>query len=204
MPRHGATLRGDGRIFQASEFCTDDGQRRRFASKLLLGSSLNNVPIGSLMSLEETVRPFHAVDAASRSVAARLARGVCRALAAHGYGVLTEFPLRSGRRVDVIGVDARGETVIVEIKTSVADFRSDRKWQEYLEFCDRFYFAVPTTFPSDLLPTDCGLIVADDHDAEILRQAQLLAMNGSRRRAQILKFARTASQRLQRMVDPPL
>ncbi|WP_119461604.1 MmcB family DNA repair protein [Rhodospirillaceae bacterium SYSU D60014] len=154
------------------------------------------------MSVQETAPPLCADD--TRFAAVRLARGVCRALAERGYSVLTEFPLRTGRRVDVIGVDARGGTVIVEIKTSVADFRSDRKWQDYLEFCDLFYFAVPATFPRDLLPTDCGLIVADDYGAEILRQAPVLAMNGSRRRAQILKIARTASQRLQRLIDPPV
>jgi len=118
--------------------------------------------------------------------------------------VLTEFALASGRRVDVIGVDARGGMVIVEIKTSVADFRCDRKWPEYLEFCDLFYFAVPAEFPRDLLPDTCGLMVADAYGAEIIRPAPVLAMNGSRRRAQTLRIARTASQRLRRLIDPPL
>lgn len=137
-------------------------------------------------------------------LADRLARGVCRALTELGYGVLTEFALASGRRVDVIGVDARGGMVIVEIKTSVADFRCDRKWPEYLEFCDLFYFAVPAEFPRDLLPDTCGLMVADAYGAEIIRPAPVLAMNGSRRRAQTLRIARTASQRLRRLIDPPL
>lgn len=137
-------------------------------------------------------------------LAAQLARGVCRMLAEFGYGVLTEFPLKSGRRVDVIGVDAQGGTVIVEIKSSVADFRTDRKWPEYLAFCDHFYFAVPADFPTALLPEDCGLMVADAYGAEILRAAPALAMNGSRRRAQTLRIARMASQRLQRLVDPPV
>lgn len=146
-------------------------------------------------------------DAPSRLAAQpgdRLARGVCRALTELGYGVLTEFALASGRRVDVIGVDARGEMVIVEIKTSVADFRCDRKWPEYLEFCDLFYFAVPAEFPSDLLPDECGLMVADAYGAEIIRPAPVLTMNGSRRRAQTLRIARTASQRLRRLADPQL
>jgi hypothetical protein len=137
-----------------------------------------------------------------RSGALKLARGVCRALAERGYGSLTEFPLRSGRRVDVIGINDRGDTVIVEIKTSVEDFRADQKWPEYLEFCDSFYFAVPTAFPRELLPEDCGLMVADEYGAVILRAAPPLAMNGSRRRAQTARLAVLASLRLQRLLDP--
>ena len=134
--------------------------------------------------------------------AQRLARGVCRALVALGYAALTEFPLNSGRRVDVIAVNGAGETVIVEIKTSTADYRADRKWNEYLEFCDAFYFAVPAAFPLALLPADCGLMIADDYGAEILRRATAQPMNGSRRRAQTLRLALAAMQRLGRMVDP--
>jgi hypothetical protein len=137
-----------------------------------------------------------------RVTAQRLARGVCRALGALGYAALTEFPLNSGRRVDVIAVNGAGETVIVEIKTSTADYRADRKWNEYLEFCDAFYFAVPAAFPLALLPADCGLMIADDYGAEILRRATAQPMNGSRRRAQTLRLALAAIQRLGRLVDP--
>jgi hypothetical protein len=136
--------------------------------------------------------------------AQRLARGVCRALLALGYGALTEFPLNNGRRVDVIAVNSGGNIVIVEIKTSTADFRSDHKWMEYLDYCDAFYFAVPANFPVALLPGDCGLIVADDYGAEILRQAPARALNGGRRRAQTLRLAVTALQRLGRVLDPDL
>ena len=134
--------------------------------------------------------------------AQRLARGVCRALGALGYAALTEFPLNSGRRVDVIAVNGAGETVIVEIKTSTADYRSDRKWTEYLEFCDAFYFAVPSAFPIALLPSECGLLIADDYGAEILRRPAAQPMNGSRRRAQTLRLAVAAMQRLGRLIDP--
>jgi hypothetical protein len=136
--------------------------------------------------------------------AQRLARGICRALAARGYASLCEFPLNNGRRVDVIGINGGGETVIVEIKCSVADYRADRKWTEYLEFCDAFYFAVPAGFPLALLPEDCGLMVADDFDAEILRPAPAQAMNGSRRRAQTLRLALLGLQRLGRLLDPDM
>jgi hypothetical protein len=137
-----------------------------------------------------------------RITAQRLTRGVCRALGALGYAALTEFPLNSGRRVDVIAVNGAGETVIVEIKTSTADYRADRKWNEYLEFCDAFYFAVPAAFPLALLPADCGLMIADDYGAEILRRPAAQPMNGSRRRAQTLRLALAAMQRLGRLIDP--
>jgi len=137
-----------------------------------------------------------------RLTAPRLARGVCRALGTLGYAALTEFPLNSGRRVDVIAINGVGETVIVEIKTSRADYRTDRKWNEYLEFCDAFFFAVPAAFPLALLPPDCGLLIADDYGAEILRRPAVQPMNGSRRRAQTLPVALAAKQRLGRLIDP--
>jgi hypothetical protein len=135
--------------------------------------------------------------------AVRLARGVCRTLAALGYGALTEFTLRTGRRADVIGVNGAGEVTIVEIKTSEADFRSDQKWPEYLPFCDSFYFAVPEGFPRHILPEDCGLMVADPYASAVLRESPALPpMSGARRKALLLRFAMTASLRLQRLVDP--
>lgn len=135
--------------------------------------------------------------------ATRLARGVCRTLGALGYGALTEFTLRTGRRADVIGLNGAGEIAIVEIKTSEADFRADQKWPEYLPFCDGFYFAVPEGFPKDILPADCGLMVADPYQSAILRPAPALPpLAGARRRALILSFGIAASLRLQRLVDP--
>jgi hypothetical protein len=135
-------------------------------------------------------------------LAQRLARGIARSLTARGFATLTEFMLLSGRRVDVIAVNGAGQTIIVEIKSSVADYRADQKWTEYLEFCDVFYFAVPVDFPREILPEDCGLMVADDYGAEVIREAPALVMNGSRRRAQTLRLALTAMQRLGRMNDP--
>jgi len=140
--------------------------------------------------------------AAEARLAARLARGVCRLFEDLGCAVLTEFSLVSGRRVDVIALDGQGETSIVEIKSSPADFRSDAKWREYLDFCDRFYFAVAPAFPQLLLPAETGLIVADDWQGEVLRPSPRFTMNGSRRRAQTLRVALTAAQRLRRLTDP--
>ena len=147
---------------------------------------------------------------AEERLAAALARGVSRTLGAHGGATLTEFTLRTGRRVDVIGVDARADVLdlsiaqqqMVEIKTSVADFRSDGKWPEYLDFCDYFYFAVPEDFPRELLPDDCGVMVADAYEALILVPSEARPVNGSRRRALILRFARPAGLRRTRSLTP--
>jgi len=150
-----------------------------------------------------------APDAAARAaqeaeirLAERLARGITRLFEDMGCAAIAELSLANGRRVDVIALDAQGMTSIVEIKSSVPDFRSDGKWQEYLEFCDRFYFAVAPEFPQDLLPVEVGLIVADDWHGTILRESPAFSMNGSRRRAQTLRIALTAAQRLRRFTDP--
>lgn len=140
------------------------------------------------------------VDAAADR-ARLLARGVCRALAEHGLATLTEFTLSSGRRVDVVGLDRAGQTTIVEIKTSLEDFRSDRKWPEYLDYCDTFYFAVPEGFPREVLPLDCGLMAADAFGAVILRESPDFQLNATRRRAQNLRFALVAAERLHRFTD---
>ena len=133
---------------------------------------------------------------------ARIRRGVARLLTDFGYGVLYEFKLTNGRRVDVIGLNDEAEFVIVEIKSSVEDFRGDRKWREYLPFCDRFFFGVSERFPDRLLPGDCGVIVADAYGGAIRRQAAPVPVNGTRKRRQILRFALAAAGRLQRRIDP--
>jgi hypothetical protein len=135
-------------------------------------------------------------------LAERLARGITRLFEDMGCAAIAEFPLANGRRVDVIALDGQGTTSIVEIKSSVQDFRSDGKWREYLDFCDRFYFAVAPEFPQDLLPVEVGLIVADDWHGTVLRESPAFTMNGSRRRAQTLRIAMTAAQRLRRFTDP--
>lgn len=133
-----------------------------------------------------------------------MARGVMRLLRHLGYDAIDEFTLRSGRRADVAGIDRRGRIVIVEIKRSIADFRSDQKWPDYLDFCDLFYFAVPQEFPADILPDEAGLMLADRYGAEVVRPAVPLgpALHASRRREVLIRFAGTAARRLQRLNDP--
>jgi hypothetical protein len=136
------------------------------------------------------------------SIAASLCRGVCRHLAERGYASLTELPLANGRRADVIALGRGGDLVIVEVKSSLADFRADRKWPDYWEFCDRLYFAVGEDFPKELIPEECGLLVADGFGAVILRETATRPLVAARRKAVTLRFARAAASRLRRTVDP--
>jgi len=136
------------------------------------------------------------------ATAALLARGVCRAFGQLGYAVLVEFPLVSGRRADLLCLGKAGDFVIVEIKSSVADFRADRKWVTYRDFADRLYFAVPDHFPQALIPEECGLMVADSFGAGLLREGRTTPLSPGRRRALTLRFARLAAARLHRHLDP--
>ncbi len=139
---------------------------------------------------------------AAPSGAAALARSICRGLGRLGYASLVEFPLANGRRADILALGRSGDLIIAEIKSSVADFRSDRKWGHYREFADRLYFAVPNDFPALLIPEECGLIVADAFDAAVLRHGALTPLAAARRRALTLRFARHAATRLRRQLDP--
>jgi hypothetical protein len=134
--------------------------------------------------------------------AAVLTRGICRALEQLGYASLVEFPLANGRRADVLALGRKGEIIIIEVKSSVADFRADRKWPNYRDFADRLYFAVAKDFPTSLIPQDCGLMVADAFGAALLREAAAHLLNPGRRRALTLRFARLAAARLRRSLDP--
>lgn len=129
-------------------------------------------------------------------------RGVRRALAMRGYATLTEFRLASGRRADVLAIDEAGSILIVEVKSGVPDFRSDQKWQEYRDWCDAFYFAVDDGFPTELIPEDCGLMVADAYGAEILREAPVAKLAAARRKTLLLRAAMTGAGRLHRIEDP--
>jgi hypothetical protein len=131
-----------------------------------------------------------------------LTRGVCRMLTETGFGPITEFRLPNRRRVDVMGLGSGSEFIIVEVKSSVADFRSDAKWPDYRPYCDRFYFAVPESFPIHILPDDCGIMIADSYGAAIRREAPEQPITTIRRRRQLLRFALTASERLNHLRDP--
>ncbi|MFP7571269.1 MmcB family DNA repair protein [Marivita sp. S2033] len=131
-----------------------------------------------------------------------LARGVCRHLATRGFSVIEEFSPDRGLRVDVMALGPKGEIWVVECKSSRADFQCDHKWQGYLEWCDRYFWAVDIEFPTDLLPLETGLIIADAYDGEILRMAPENKLAAARRNKLIRKFAGHAARRLQALRDP--
>lgn len=132
----------------------------------------------------------------------RLARGVGRLLRSMDHAVLTEFVPSRGLRVDVISMGPKGEFWIVECKSCRADFTGDRKWQGYVEWCDRYFWAVDCDFPSDLLPPDTGLIQADAYGADIQRMAPEARLAGARRARVMRDFARVSALRLQGLTDP--
>jgi hypothetical protein len=131
-----------------------------------------------------------------------ITRGVCRLFTQMGYAPLTEFPLSNNRRVDVAGLAKDGAWMIAEVKASERDFRTDNKWQEYLPYCETYYFAVAGGFPMDILPDGVGIIVADAFHGAILRKSPEAKMNGNRRRTQLLRFGNLAARRLQDHNDP--
>ena len=119
-----------------------------------------------------------------------------------GRSVLRELPLPDGRRADIMAITAGGELTIVEVKSSIEDWRVDQKWPDYLDWCDLLYFAVPVDFPQSLIAEDVGLIVADAYGGEILRHPPRRPVAAARRKALLVDCARLASERLARLEDP--
>ena len=155
-----------------------------------MAGPLNNVDPGLL------------ADGRQSANAAMIQRGTCRLLAMHGFAGLFELPLASNRRADVVALGRNSEIWIVEIKSSVADFRVDQKWPDYLHYCDRFFFATHAEVPLDIFPADAGLILADHYGGEIVRDAPESKLDAARRKAMLLRFARAAAQRLHGLADP--
>lgn len=153
--------------------------------------------------------PPSCIDQGSPALcAADVARGVTRMLWRHDLVAMAEVPLDNGRRADLMAIDAKGRIVIVEIKVSRADLLGDGKWPDYLGHCDRFYWALPAGFdlqPLDgpaFLPGRTGVIVADQYDAAIVREAHSEAMPAHVRKRCTLAFARRAARRMLSLTDP--
>src|SRR6202166_2063882 len=142
------------------------------------------------------------VDGRQSETALAVARGTARLLHAHGFCVVNELGLPSGRRADLVGLDASGEIWIVEIKSSVADFRADQKWQDYRAHCHRLFFATCRDVPCEIFPKDTGLIVADAFGAQLICEAPEHRLPASTRKSMMLAFARAAALRLQSLADP--
>jgi len=141
-------------------------------------------------------------DARQSDTARLVARGARRMLRRLNFATVTELPLLSGRRADIVALAMDATILIVEIKSSVEDFRADTKWRDYRAHCDQLFFAIPGTVPIEIMPQDAGLILADAYGAEILRQAPEHRIAPATRRAVLLRFAQAAAHRLHRLSDP--
>lgn len=161
------------------------------------------------MALLQSISSDPALDGSPRMPnAAAVARGICRLFARNDTWCIGEMLLRCGRRADLMGIDAKGRVIIVEIKVSRADLLGDGKWTDYLDYCDRFYWGLAPGLdraPLDtdaFLPASCGVIVADGYDAEIVRPAPLLQLASARRKAETERLARASLRRLIHGNDP--
>lgn len=157
-----------------------------------------------MASIDDINDPLVITDGRQSETAASVQRGTCRMLRALGQATLTELPLANGRRADIVTIDRSGTITIIEVKSCIADFRSDFKWPEYRDFCDLLYFAIPPEMPVEIMPQDAGLIVADRYGAEILRAAAEDRLAAARRKAMTLRIARAAALRLHDIADPGL
>ena len=175
---------------------------------------LSNVPLPGILSMN--VPSDASADVAARiassdspladgrqsETALAIARGTARYLHALGYCVVSELPLPSGRRADLVALGGDGEIIIVEIKSSVADFRADQKWMDYRRHCDRLFFATHAGVPCDIFPAEAGLIVADAFGASIVSEAPEQRIAAATRSSVTLRFAHAAALRLQAVADP--
>jgi hypothetical protein len=142
------------------------------------------------------------VDGRQSAMALAVSRGTQRLLLTLGLSCISELPLASGRRADLVAIGGDGEIWIVEIKSSVTDFRVDQKWPDYRMHCDRLFFATAAHVPLDIFPAETGLIVADSYGGELVREAPEHRLHASTRKAVMLAFARAAALRLQSLADP--
>lgn len=164
------------------------------------------------MFLQEGMAKSDSVPSAPQSSLAAndVLRGIGRLFARNDIWCLPEMPLRNGRRADLMGIDAKGHVIIVEIKVSRADLMGDGKWTDYLDFCDRFFWGLPPELDhacmesEAFLPDQCGLIVADGYDAEILRPAPLRQIASARRKVEVERLARASLRRLTGLSDPQI
>jgi hypothetical protein len=141
-------------------------------------------------------------DGRQSQTALAVARGTTRLLHQFGFSGLSELPLPSGRRADLVALNNASEIWIVEIKSSIEDFRADGKWMDYRAHCDRLFFATTVEVPCDIFPKDTGLIVADAFGAHIVCEAPEHRLHASTRKSMMLAFARCAALRLQSLADP--
>jgi hypothetical protein len=142
------------------------------------------------------------VDRRQSETALAIARGTARLLWSLGFSCISELPLPSGRRADLVALNERGEIWIVEIKSSVEDLRADQKWQDYRAHCDRLFFAFTQDLPCEIFPEQTGLIVADAYGAHMHCEAPEHRLPAPTRKLMTVRFAMAAAQRINRLIDP--
>src|ERR1700739_4879134 len=155
--------------------------------------------------MESTARHLPPMLPAARrqsETAIAVARGAPRLLRSLGFSCISELPLPSGRRADLVALNERGEIWIVEIKSSLEDLRADQKWQDYRMHCDRLFFAFTQDLPCEIFPVDTGLIIADAYGAHLHCEAPEHRLPAATRKAITVRFAMAAAQRINRLVDP--
>jgi hypothetical protein len=143
-----------------------------------------------------------APDGRQSETALAVARGTARLLRSLGFACISELPLPSGRRADLVALNERGEIWIVEIKSSVEDLRADHKWEEYRAHCDRLFFAFTQDLPCEIFPKETGLIVADAYGAHLHCEAPEHRLKAPTRKLMTVRFALAAAQRINRLIDP--
>src|ERR1700760_479668 len=158
--------------------------------------------IGSMESQARQINLVPPPDGRQSETALAIARGTARLLRSLGFSCISELPLPSGRRADLVALNERGEIWIVEIKSSIEDFRADQKWQDYRAHCDRLFFATTLEVPCEIFPKDTGLIVADAFGAQMTCEAPEHRLHAATRKSMMLSFARCAALRLQSLADP--
>jgi hypothetical protein len=158
-----------------------------------------------LPDMESPAQKFSIVPAPDRrqsETALAIARGTARLLHSLGFACISELPLPSGRRADLVAINDRNEIWIVEIKSSVEDLRADQKWPEYRAHCDRLFFAFLQDLPREIFPEETGLIIADAYGAHLERTAPEHRLPAPTRKSMTVRFAMAAARRISRLVDP--
>src|ERR1700723_134993 len=158
--------------------------------------------LSAMESLAHKAAIVPATDGRQSETALAIARGTARLLHALGFACISELPLPSGRRADLVAINDRGDIWIVEIKSSIEDLRADQKWPEYRAHCDRLFFAFLQDLPCEIFPDETGLIIADAYGAHLQRPAPEHRLPAPTRKSMTVRFARAAALRINRLVDP--
>jgi len=177
----------------------------KFAADLAWASLLDAPKSVKVHGMEKPTRQINLVPAPDRrqsETALAIARGTARLLRSLGFSCISELPLPSGRRADLVALNERGEIWIVEIKSSVEDLRADQKWQDYRAHCDRLFFAFTQDLPCEIFPGGTGLIVADAYGAHLHCEAPEHRLPAPTRKLMTVRFALAAAQRINRLIDP--